>query len=197
VAEAPDGLLCQVRSAHLPGTFIRRLRFTERRLEWHFTVTNESAAELPFLHVMHALLPLAAVVGLELPGCASIYDEVADAPLPAVGDPAALLLAVPPGTARMLLLHGVTRGTATVHLRGGLALRLTFPVELFPTLGLWWNHAAYPDEDGCRRTECALEPLGGPFSQLARSLTQGQTQRVPGHGECTWTIGWEVVPSAS
>ena len=197
VAVEPDQLVCAVRSEHLPLTFTRRLRFAGHRLEWQFSVLNEGPADLPFLHVMHALLPLAAVTGLTLPARGTVYDEIAQGPLAEPGDVAARLLAVPPGQARMLILHDVQVGQVTVHLRGGLALRMTYPVALFPALGIWWNHAAYPDEEGCRRTECAFEPLGGPYSQLARSHAAGRTQIVPGRGESAWTIGWEVVPSAS
>src|SRR5690625_5632388 len=54
-------------------------------------------------------------------------------------------------------------------MESGLAVTMRFPLNHFPTLGIWWNNLAYPDEDGCRRDECAFEPVPGTTSHLGNS----------------------------
>jgi len=189
-----DALLAQTRSRMLPVLFRRTLHFSGRTLIWRFEVVNRSGRAVPFLHVMHALLPLDRVAGIRLPGFAELYDEMEDRRL-APASPADLardLLAAACGTARMLLLRRVREGRFEVSFRTGERLVVTYPAGVFPTLGIWWNRGGYPDEDGCRRVECALEPIPGTFSSLARSWAEGVCAVAPPRGEKAWSVVWSV-----
>ena len=169
---------CTAASTLAPLRFQRRLEFHADRLRWHFAVGNAGAMPFPVQHVMHPLLPLDAITTIELPPGPG-YDASAVA---------AELRAQPAGTARMLFLQNVSEGVVGLFFRGGLRLTMRFPLDLFPTLGIWWNRNGYPAEPGRQRSECAFEPIPGPDS----TLTHGTTLTVPAGGELSWHIDWEI-----
>jgi hypothetical protein len=197
VSREPDGLTCIARSAAIPGLrFQRSLTFADTSLVWRFEVCNEGRTSVPFLHVMHALMPLEAVTGLHLPAFAAVIDEISGhaPPFASPDDCAAYLRALPRGQATMLLLRGVREGRFDVVYSHGLRLSVTYPAEFFPTLGIWWNNGGYPDEDACRRTECALEAMPGTWSSLARSYADAAYQSVPPAQRRRWEVVWRVSP---
>ena len=163
---------CSVRSVRWPVSFHCRLDFGERTLTWSFRVTNRGDRELPFLHVMHPLMPLDQVVSLELP-------------VPGV---AQRLLGVPRGQAEMLYLPGAAGGSFAMGLRAGLKLRVTYAPDLFPTLAIWWNNGGYPNEAGLRRCECAFEPAPGKTTRLS----DGTTLAVEPGQSRSWQVVWDV-----
>ncbi|MBU0640301.1 MAG: hypothetical protein KKB50_15655 [Planctomycetes bacterium] len=63
---------------------------------------------------------------------------------------------------------------------------------MFGTLGIWWNNAGYPDEDGCQRIECAFEPIPGPTSSLAEAYPGKGHLSVPPQGRLAWEITWNI-----
>lgn len=192
---AGDGRLdCRVASELLPVVFRRSMIFDDSSLRWQFEVANAGDERVRFLHVMHALMAPDRIVGLKLPAFAEAYDEMNDTALGAETpeEIAEGLLACGPRTARMLLLRRVAAGRVTLVLRNGLRLQIEFPPDLFGTLGIWWNRAGYPDEDGRRRVECALEPIPGTCSSLAGSVADGACLSVEPKGRLEWTIVWEM-----
>jgi hypothetical protein len=92
----------------------------------------------------------------------------------------------------MLLLRAVEQGRAQITFADRLNLNITWPVGDFPTLGIWWNNGGYPDEDGCRRTECALEPIPGPWSSLARCHSEQAFLSADPKQRRTWQITWNI-----
>jgi hypothetical protein len=161
---------CAVRSARWPVTFTRRLAFAAGSLTWNFAVRNDGDRPRAFQHVMHPLMPLDQITGLELPGGADS------------------LLAVQRGQHTMRFVPG---GHFALIFRGGLRLNVRFDTTLFPTLGIWWNNRGYPDEDGLRRCECAFEPTPGKNS----TLTDGTTLVAPPQGTVSWQVVWELTRS--
>ena len=193
--EATDSRLrCHVSSRQLPAAFSRTLVFGERSPEWQFEIRNEGDTALPCLHVMHALMPLDRVTGLSFPSFDVTFDEMNDGELEG-NDPkqfAQWLLARPRGTAEMILLRGIGEGRFTIAFREGPRLEVGFPANLFPTLGIWWNHAGYPDEDGCRRMECAVEPIAGTASSLAGTYRDGVHLTVRPRRSLRWSVHWKI-----
>ena len=190
---AGAALDCRVRSRRLPITFRRRLEFDGPRLAWRFEVRNEGAAPVLFQHVMHALMPPEAIAALRLPDFETAFDEIRRAPAP-IGTPAAAaasILNLPRGHAAMLLLRKVKDGRVTIRFQDGLLLRIQFPADMFPTLGIWWNRSGYPDEDNCRRSECAFEPIPGPGSSLADAAASKTCLVAPPRSELAWRVTWE------
>ena len=195
VAGQGNRLDCRVRSGILPAVHFRRtLLFADTSLSWAFEVLNEGPEPIPFLHVIHPLMPLDQVVDLSLPRFAKRIEEGSEQP-PIHETPrqcADFLLKQPRGSAVMLLLQGLQEGHAAATFDGGMVLEMEFDPALFPTLGIWWNQAGYPDEDGCRRVECALEPLPGSSSSLTESHAAGIHLTVPPAGHRTWEITWNM-----
>lgn len=190
-----DRLTCRTRSTTFPAVrFTRTLTFAPATLTWRFEVVNEDAEPIRFLHVMHALIPVGRVAGLRLPGFAAAIDESSGRPagLASAENCARYLLSLPRGSARMLLLRGVQEGCCQIAFSDGLELRVTWPAGLFATLGIWWNNDGYPDEDGCRRSECAFEPIPGPWSSLARSWTEGAGLVAAAGERQAWEITWDA-----
>ena len=187
-------LICRVKSKLLPMTFTRRMVFADAGLTWNFSVRNDSPKAVPFLHVMHPLMPAREITGILLPGFATVSEEMFGRALDVSGprDVAEFLLSRPGGEANMLLLHDVTGKEVGLNFRGGPSLTVSFPREMFPTLGIWWNNEAYPDEDGCRRVECAFEPIGGTLSSLAGSFRDKVYNTAPPNETVEWSIAWDV-----
>jgi len=194
VSEQADGLCASVESRVLPLSFQRAMRFEGVSLRWTFEVTNHGGKELPFQHVMHPLMPLSDVAAVQVPPFASVWEEMSGAALPqeTPAAVAAYLQGQTRGAARMVLVRGVKEGRFVLTFRWGEVLTVTFPADLFPTLGIWWNDRGYPDEDGCRRDECAFEPVPGDTSSLAGSFEGGGCLKVPGGGKRTWSVFWEM-----
>jgi len=194
VSEKSDGLAFTVGSKGLPVRFKRELSFSDTGITWTFEVSNESGHTLPFQHVMHPLMPLNEVVGVEMPPFESVYDDIGRQPLD-LKDPAALekfLLSRPPGTANMLFLRDVQSGKMAWRYRNGLRLEATFPQKEFPAVGIWWNNSAYPDEDGRRRNECAFEPVPGNNSRLSDAYGEGRCLSLGPKQHYAWQIQWQL-----
>ncbi|MBI4472405.1 MAG: hypothetical protein HY646_07030, partial [Acidobacteria bacterium] len=121
-------------------------------------------------HVMHPLMPLDEIAAIELPALTK------------------KLVGLPRGSVEMLYVTGIREGQFALRYRQGLRLTVTFPREQFPTIAIWWNNRGYPDEDGCRRNECAFEPAPGKNTRLA----DGTTMQLPAHGRLDWQVKWEV-----
>ncbi len=195
VRAAPDRLVCKVASELLPVTFTREMVFGPSSLEWRFSVDNGSDRPIPFMHAMHGLMPPGEIAALRLPACGEVASESEDHPWPGGNDPdavAAHLAGLAAPAMEMLLLRDCRLGRAEADLRSGLTLAVLFPVELFPTLGIWWNVGAHPPEPGRERFEWAFEPMPGRWSSLERSCAEGECQRVAGRERSAWTITWRV-----
>jgi len=78
-------LRCRVSSDVSPVEFSRTLTFGEGALKWDFMVTNKSRNVFPFLHVMHALLPVNEVEEIHLPAFSELFDEANDRPMKVMG----------------------------------------------------------------------------------------------------------------
>ncbi|MBZ5564961.1 MAG: hypothetical protein LAP13_21390 [Acidobacteriia bacterium] len=194
VTPARDQLAFHVKSELLPVIFTRRMSFQRSSLNWLFEVINTGNMNVPFLHVMHCLMPLREVAEVRVPEFSRVVDEAHDKGLPLttprhVED---LLLSQGTNKAWMLLLQGVKSGSVGIAFKSGLKLEVRFPLELFPTLGIWWNNGKYPDEEGCRRVECAFEPIPGPYSSLAKSFQEGAYLLAPARASVRWTITWNI-----
>ena len=194
VRASARALDCTVASRLFPISFRRTLEFEGSSLNWRFEVTNSGAREMRFLHIMHALMPLDRIAGLTLPACAEVAEETAAGfgPAATAGEASRRLLQTARGAFHMLLLRGVREGILRAQFREGRTLTVEFPARLFTTLGIWWNNGGYPAEEGCRRTECAFEPLPGRWSALDRSCAEGPVATVPAGGRLGWTIRWTM-----
>lgn len=188
----PNELVCSVHSQALPLRLTRHMRFSSHRLTWLFQVVNDGPADLPIQHVMHPLMPIRDLETLSLPAAQRVVDAVSGETL-VIDNVRQWLQERPQGEARMLLLQQVDAGSFSLHFKTGLQLEVAFPLELFPTIGIWWNHDGYPDEDGCRRNEFAVEPIPGSCSNLEAALAdQSNTLTVPAAGHCEWSITWDI-----
>ncbi len=187
-------LIFQAGSRVLPVKLERALSFSRDKLDWQFRVRNAGTRRIPFQHIMHPLMPVKEVMRIDFPEFSSLFDERAGVTL-AMQDPAeveAFLLSQPVGSARMLFLRDVSEGDVTITLRGGLRLRMSFPQQTFPTIGVWWNNGGYPAEEGCRRFECAFEPTPGGISRLDTAYAEGRCQFVEPGSESAWSISWSM-----
>jgi hypothetical protein len=102
------------------------------------------------------------------------------------------LLGHPAGKVSMLYLQGLSTGRVTIGFSNDLRISVEFPVELFPTLGIWWDNEGYPDEEGCQRLECAFEPISGSTSRLSEAYLEGKCLRVKPGEAIAWKIRWII-----
>lgn len=193
IEETDTGLLCRVTSRELPLRFERELILADNLLTWRFRAGNTGESALEFQHVMHPLMPLDRVSGIELPACGCAVEEETRDPLD--GGPGALaaqLLGSAPRKALMWMLQDTSAGAFRIELDGDLCLDVRYDHSLFPTLGIWWNRDGYPGEDGCRRNECAFEPIPGPTSMLSEAHAAGGALCVAPGDTLNWNVEWTI-----
>ena len=161
----------EVRSKNLPVKLTRKMDFSKDKLIWSFSVENYGEDDIPFQHVMHPLMPLKDVTNIDLPDFESIFDDINKKTLQLKGKDAAkqFILSQPSGTTHMLFLQNIKDGKVSWEYLNKLRIEALFSKELFPSIGIWWNNNKYPDEDNCRRNECALEPIPGLNSDLSNN----------------------------
>ncbi len=195
VSTAPGRMTCRVECSRLEARFTRELRFEGRTLTWRFEIVNDGGEDLPFLHVMHGLMPLHDVTAIEFPEFDEVVDEGTDRSVcsNAPGKLARHLLEAPAGYAKTLLVRGMKSGEVTATFRGRVALRMTQPVDLLPNSAIWWNKTGWPGGAGKGRSECAFEPLAGRYSTIDRSAKTGRTQVVRAGRKEAWVVTWEAV----
>jgi hypothetical protein len=190
----PNGLRSAVRSRVLPLVFTRTMIFEESRLVWDFSVENQGTVPLPVQHVMHPLVDPGKISSIRLPDFRRVYDYAAGDYLDLHGGEAVedYLLGLPPGGTAMLFLRGVDEGEVGWTYRNGLTVVCQFPVDLFPTLGIWWDHAGHPRSPVPARSECAFEPTPGSTSSLAAAYEEGGCLEAPPGNVLRWRIVWDV-----
>ena len=81
----------------------------------------------------------------------------------------------------------------TMDLENGMQLKMTYPKNYFSSIGIWWNNSGYPDEDGCRRNECAFEPIPGSTSMLTDAYQDGTCMFVAPGQQLNWQIKWNII----
>lgn len=190
-------LICSVSCANPAADFKRTMVFIGNELSWRFEVRNLSYKKLPFLHVMHALMPLENIEFVKLPGHSNLIDEI-NMTVNGLLLPDQLadhLIGIPQDKYEMLLLKDIKEGLVTLGFKSGLTLDISFDISWFPTLGIWWNNYGYPEEDGLRRTECAFEPIPGTSSDLSRSYSDGTYLSVAPGETLSWKISWIITDS--
>lgn len=194
VAQHKDRLIFTTQSEILPLSLIREMRFSQNELVWRFTVTNSGKKTLPFQHVMHPLMPLSEIRDMALPEFGLALDEIAgkDTGLKTAGAIKKFLLSRPSGTTNMLFLQDVKSGIMSWTYASGVRIEAEFPSKQFPAIGIWWNNNAYPDEDGCRRNECAFEPIPGMTSTLTHAIETGHHLLVEAGQSTEWQIKWRI-----
>lgn len=193
-SKAENSLTLRTESKALPVRFTREMVFGDSRIGWNFEVYNFGNLKLPFQHVMHPLMKLDEIAGIDLPGFQSVFSSRNKEDLDVKGakDVSDFLLHQPPGTATMLFLRGICDGNVRWRFANGLTLSLGFSVDLFPGLGIWWNNNGYPAETGIQRNECAFEPIPGYSSNLSEAFSTGRCLVVPPRERLCWQITWEL-----
>lgn len=194
VAPKTNGLVFVVKSQALPVQFTRKMLFSETGINWVFEVFNEGDKAVPFQHVIHPLMPLNEVVDFHLPGFESVYNAITHTmmELKNPDEVRKFLLRQPLGVTNMLFVQRVKPGKLSLTFKKGIRLEMNFPEKKFPTVGIWWNNSAYPDEDGCRRNECAFEPIPGLNSSLSDAHKHNLHLSVAPKEKYTWQIQWKI-----
>ncbi len=194
VVEKESGLEFWVKSRELPLTLKRKLVFSKNKLTWHFEVANTGNKTLPFQHIIHPLMPLNEVVGLQVPGFKAVFDDINELNLN-LNTPIELekyLLEQPKGTANMLFLQNIKEGRLKLKFKTGITLEVQFSKALFPSIGIWWNNNGYPNEYGLRRNECAFEPVSGSNSSLEDAYKESSCLSLPPGKKLNWNIEWKI-----
>jgi hypothetical protein len=143
---------------------------------------------------MHALMPLMNLHSFELPGYQNIMDEITcrDLDLRHPRKLTRFLMEMNPGNFRMLLVKNPEQGLIKLEYKDGTTLMIDYPVDLFPTLGIWWNNKGYPDEDGLHRMEYAFEPIPGSSSSLEQSFKEERYLFAEPGIPLKWEINWTM-----
>jgi hypothetical protein len=102
------------------------------------------------------------------------------------------LLDKKPGTATMLFVRNIRVNEIGLGFEENLNTKIIFPKAHFNTIGIWWNNSGYPDEEGCRRNECAFEPVTGLSSNLSAEYKRGKYLLAAARKSYKWHIKWKM-----
>jgi len=187
-------LTFKVTSEKLPVKLIRKMNFSNDKLIWSFFVENNGKNDVPFQHIMHPLMPLKDITNIGLPDSELVYDDINKKALPLKGGEQvqSFILSQPSGTTHMLFLQHIKEGKMSWEYLNTLGIEAQFSKELFPSIGIWWNNTKYPDEENCRRNECALEPTPGSNSVLSDAFQEGTCFVVHPGESFDWQITWQI-----
>jgi hypothetical protein len=143
---------------------------------------------------MHPLLPLERIIKLHLPGFKNVFDDINQIMLDikTAESMSEFLLSQPAGSFTMLYLQQVEKGWMGWEYDTGVRVEADFPDNMFPSIGIWWNNQAYPDENSLRRTECAFEPIPGSNSVLSDAFKEKKCLYVRPKETINWQIKWRV-----
>lgn len=194
VREKTDSLIFEVKSQNLAVRFKRRIKFRKNQLIWAFSVENQGNEVIPFQHVMHPLMPLRNISDIHLPNFERVFDEIQQK-YRHFHNPDSIrkyLLSQPAKTTHMFFLQNIKNGRMSWDYQNGLEVEAIFSKNLFPTIGIWWNNNGYPDELGCRRNECALEPIPGDNSTLSDAYEMHKHLEVNISETFEWEIIWKI-----
>jgi len=189
-----DSLVFTVKSKVLPLIFRREMIFSQNEINWNFEVKNEDDRIFPFQHVMHPLMRLDELSDFELPGFEKVYNAISHLNME-LKNPLEVkeyLFNQGIGTANMLFIQNIKEGEMHWKYKNGINLKVIFPRKLFPGIGIWWNNSGYPDEDGCRRNECAFEPIPGLNSVLTDNYENKMCLSVSPGKIFKWQIKWRI-----
>ena len=187
-------LICET-DLQKPGLkLVRMIEFQDNILTWHFEVINRSGKKLPFMHVMHPLMPVGEIASVELSGFAEVYSETNSVVYPFEDSKEVnnYLQNLPKNSFEMLFIRNIKKGIARLGLRNGMQIKIEYDRNLFPTTGIWWNNGGYPDENGIRRSEFAIEPIPGTCSNLEKSFSDGHFQEAEPGKKVSWIIKWTM-----
>lgn len=194
IEQESDNLTFKVNSVKLPVKLIRKMNFSKDKLIWSFSVENYGKDKIPFQHVMHPLMPLKDITNIELPDFEMVYDDIDQNTLPLKGQEPVkqFILSRPSNSTHMLFLQNIKEGKMSWEYLNKLRIESHFSKELFPSIGIWWNNNKYPDEENCRRNECALEPTPGLNSVLSDAFQEGKCLAVNPGESFNWEITWQI-----
>ncbi|MGC8595544.1 MAG: hypothetical protein ACP5MI_08070 [Candidatus Kryptoniota bacterium] len=193
VTKGSNHLIFETRSKILPLHFMRRMDFDDNSVLWSFEVKNEGTDTLPFQHVMHPLIAVSQIRDIEFPDFQFTYDWDHQRLIELKkGEISHYLINHPSYSYSMLFLQNVSAGRVRWTYKNGLSVTMSFPAELFPTIGVWWNNLGYPDEDNLRRDECSFEPVPGLTSDLSQAYSDGKCLFVQPEGAFQWQVKWEI-----
>lgn len=188
-----DKVIFWVESEVLPITFQRTLHFRESKLTWSFEVRNKGDEVLPFQHVIHPLIKMTEIKDLQFPGFGSTNNDAGE--LLNLTTPKALtdfLISRGKGETYMLYLQSPEENFIQWTYKNNLRVQMRYPSEDFSAIGIWWNFLGYPNEDGCKRDECAFEPIPGSSSNLEEACEEGRSQWIEPGKTKSWNILWAL-----
>ena len=172
--------------------FNRTLEFKKNTCKWKFDIVNLDERKFEFLHVVHPLMPLSEIAGIELPNFENAritesFEKGADFNLTGLST---FLMNIEPGNFEMLYLRNFREGKVVLHFKNGMKLQIMYNPSLFPTFGIWWNNSGYPEEPGLERCECAFEPIPGISDDLMKTYNAQQFLIVEPGKTFSWEYTW-------
>jgi hypothetical protein len=194
VREGNHAVTFFVKSKLLPVAFERKMSFTDSSIVWDFEVHSQGNRPVPFQHVMHPLFKPEEIRRIELPDFESAYDWTnskvfSSADAEKISE---VLLSSPERSVEMFFLRKIRKGEVGLTFSNGIRLGMKFPVEYFPTIGIWWDNLGHPNEDGVRRRECSFEPTPGFSSVLSQAYADRNCMMVEPRGRLAWQVRWEI-----
>lgn len=193
LAAQSDRLIFSVRSKVLPVRFTRSLLFNPAELVWKFEISNMGDHALPFQHVVHPLMKPDDIADLQLPDFESVNDDKGNRfEMQNADEVRDFLFTRKKGDTHMLFIQNAESGVISWTYKNGMRVVMTYPVEHFPAIGIWWNNSGYPDEEGCRRNECAFEPVPGTTSRLTEAIESGHALQAKPGDSFAWELSWKI-----
>jgi galactose mutarotase-like enzyme len=204
-AIAPDHVAMQVRGVRFPYLFKKQVSLADGRVHIRYQATNLSDYDFDFIWAAHPLFR--AAQGMQIvvpPGMNRIVNSVAGLRLKEYGkthtfpvaeleDGTRLNLGVVPrkndyGYQKYYFLGPATEGWCLLHDPARrLSIRLSFPVETVPYLGLWLNEGGWHGQ-----YNIAPEPATAAMDRVDAAKLWGTGSVLKAHETRQWHLDIEV-----
>jgi len=199
-----DRLIMSAHGVRFPYWFTKEMSVEANRVCARYTLRNLSPYEFRYIWSAHPLLAVTPGSRIILPGSPRIRTDFSKHerfgellyetswPEARQADGAVVDLSVirsaDEDQATKVFTTRLEEGWCALHDRKtGDFIKLSFPVDRIPYVGLWINEGGWPF-DGKPSFNVALEPCTGCPDKLETAVQRGEYASIRGLGEVSWTL---------
>ena len=200
-----DELIMAVHGVRFPYTFIKKINLLDTGiLHTEYRIVNHSPYDMHFIWLLHPLFSMDEDVKITLPEGTTKFisqystaagmskSQIFDWPIVEIDgkrrDMSRTAEMEELGAEKLYASGKFDKGyMAITYESSGEGLGLRFPADKIPYAGLWISNGRLRG-----RRHIALEPATGGRDQLGRSVNAGESSILPGSGEYTFYMDYEL-----
>jgi hypothetical protein len=189
--EIYGSIITTTSGVRFPYTFRRKLSLDRETLVMDYTVSNCSSEPFYYVYATHPLFRLESGGRMELPPGAEVIDSSGKIEgwqmrlNPATKRMEDRSIMQPPSVNQMVKLFakGLKEGWAVMHFPKGESLRIDFPVDKLPYMGIWITEGGWYNS-----YQFAFEPTNAITDAVSEAYKNGSAVLLQPFGSNNWTL---------